>query len=458
MEPNLCCTVAEEKMVCMKEVAVQQCKKQKISNKSYSDDDDGDTFDVTLNTKQQALFDYLTQTKSFSPVFVSGSAGTGKSALLVALREHWLNEDKIVFVTAYTHLAARNINGRTCHSLFRFDFDLNLLRSQIGVPNYLIIDEISMVPEKMLDGIDSRMRQNSGKFSLPFGGVNVVVFGDLYQIPPVDKHRQLLPPYKADIWHSFELYELTENMRQSEPEFITNLNMLRVGNVNCIPYFNRFVVDALSAKNIDDSIGCTSLVSTHKEANDLNATCYAHIVNDKEELLCVVKRVSGRWTRDLIVFNEEQSQLIFGDAIKVCVGARVMITHTTDSFCNGDLGVVQSFTDKEIVIVREHDNKIGVLRQKCLAFNTKTPDVVTFLTGFPIAYGWAVTIHKAQGMTMKHLTVYPKCIFAPGQAYVALSRVVHSSGLKLASPIARNALCNMKYIQEVYDYMKPLNV
>lgn len=412
---------------------------------------------ATLNTRQQKLFDYLTQTKSFSPVFVSGSAGTGKSALLVALREHWLAEDKIVFVTAYTHLAARNINGKTCHSLFRFDFDLNLLRAQIGVPHYVIIDEISMVPEKMLDGIDSRLRQNSGKFSLPFGGVNVVVFGDLYQIPPVDKHQQLLPPYKSDIWHLFELYELTENMRQSEPEFIANLNMLRVGNVKCIPYFNGFVVDA-ATQNIEDSVGCTSLVSTHKEANDLNLKCYTHIcaaANKKEELVCVVKRSHGRWTKDIIVFNEEQAQLIFGESIRVCVGARVMITHTTDSFCNGDLGVVQSFTDKEIVIIREHDNKIGVLRQKCLTFNT-TPGVVTFLTGFPIAYGWAVTIHKAQGMTMKHLTVYPACIFAPGQAYVALSRVVHSSGLKLATPIARNALCNMNYIQEVYDYMKPL--
>nr|ARX72109.1 DNA helicase 2 [Erinnyis ello granulovirus] len=449
MEQNLSCTVVEESVENIRQDVQQTSKRQKISRVT---DEVGDN--TTLNEKQQKLFDYLTQTKSFAPVFVSGSAGTGKSALLVALREHWLKQDKIVFVAAYTHLAARNINGKTCHSLFRFDFELNLLRAQIGVPHYLIIDEISMVPEKMLDGIDSRLRQTSGKFSLPFGGVNVVVFGDLYQIPPVDKHH-LLPPYKADIWYYFELYELTENMRQSEPEFIANLNMLRVGDVKCLSYFNRFVVNA-ETQNIQDCVNCTSLVSTHKEANDLNKKCYAHIIGDGEEMVCTVKETKGRWNRDMVVFNEEQAQLIFGESIKVCVGARVMITHTTDTFCNGDLGVVRSFNENEIVVVREHDNKIGVLRPKCLTFNTKTLGVVTFVTGFPIAYGWAVTIHKAQGMTIKNLTVYPACIFAPGQAYVALSRAVHSSGLTLATPITRNALNNMEHIREVYEYMKLL--
>ncbi|ABC61239.1 helicase-2 [Choristoneura occidentalis granulovirus] len=442
MDQSLCYTAAEEeKIYSEKNDTPINAKKRKIEIK----------YSYKLNKKQQQIFDILTEKEIyFKPVFVSGSAGTGKSALLTTLREHWQGLQKIVYVAAYTHLAARNVSGKTCHSLFGFDFDLNLVKTYVGLPNYLIIDEISMIPEKMLDKIDSRLRQNSGNRYTPFGGVNVIVFGDLYQLPPVTKTSDYLPPYKADVWQCFRLFELTENMRQSETDFINNLNLLRIGDNTCLSYFNNMVLK--TPQSLEEKLLYTSLVSTHSEANALNNQCYNYNKSN-EEFLCDISTHTTKWRRNMLCFNVDQENLIFPQNLKVRKGTRVMITHTNDSFCNGDLGIVESFKEHEIYIRREHDDAIGVLRKRTLYFNTSTKGMVKQVIGFPITYGWAVTIHKAQGMTLKNLTVHPLRVFVPGQTYVALSRVTHSKGLKLAAPIPDSAFYDMSFVTLVYKSM-----
>nr|AWJ76665.1 helicase-2 [Lymantria dispar multiple nucleopolyhedrovirus] len=412
---------------------------------------------MLLNAKQQYIFDYFTQKDSFAPVFVSGSAGTGKSALLMALHEFWRRRNEIVLVAAYTNLAARNVKGKTCHSLFGFDFNLNAKCTPLPVkPRCVIIDEISMIPAKMLDGIDRKLQQTTGEHDKPFGGVNVIVFGDLYQLPPVNKTSDAKPVYAADAWNAFRLYELTENMRQSESVFIDNLNLLRVGDSKCLKYFNSLKLK--TPPRIEDQVKSTSLVSTHKEADAINRQCYEAVsANAQSRVVSVTENAVRRehMERDAQIFNSEQEKLIFKPELALCAGARVMITHTTAEFCNGDLGTVESVDEagRTVAVRREYDDQIGTLAPITLDFYDGANGQLKRLTGLPLAYGWAVTIHKAQGMTLKNLIVYPACVFAPGQAYVALSRTVHSSGLKLVGFLPKRAFCNTINVDYVYKNM-----
>ncbi|UOQ18824.1 helicase-2 [Olene mendosa nucleopolyhedrovirus] len=420
---------------------------------------------LRLNDKQQYIFNYFTQKDSFAPVFVSGSAGTGKSALLMALQKFWRRQNKIVLVAAYTNLAARNVDGKTCHSLFGFDFNLNMKHKPlIDKPKCVIIDEISMIPAKMLDGIDRKLKQTTGDCEKPFGGVNVIAFGDLYQLPPVNKTRDTKPVYTANAWTSFRLYELTENMRQSEGTFIENLNLLRVGDCKCLKYFNSLKLK--TPPRIEDQLKSTSLVSTHNEADAINRQCYEAVaatasgrVDFSTESVVVERQREKDEEKDVQIFTSEQEKLIFKAQLELCVGARVMITHATAGFCNGDLGTVEKIDEarRAVSVRREYDNQIETVTPIALHFYDGADGRVKRSTGLPLAYGWAVTIHKAQGMTLKNLIVYPACVFAPGQAYVALSRTVHSSGLKLVDSLPKRAFRNMINVDYVYKNLPKLD-
>lgn len=419
-----------------------------------------------LNEQQQKIFDYVTQQPCFEPIFVSGSAGTGKSALLKSLRTHWISHKKVVWVVSYTNLAARNVDGQTIHKLFGFDFKCNLSGGEgnkyAGAPNYFILDEVSMVPAKMLQNIHMFLQQNT-RLDLPFGGVNTIIFGDLYQLPPISNQQcHQLPPYCADIWKSLRLYHLTINMRQSESDFIEALNLLRVGDKKCLDFFDRKVMD--HSVTIEDQFQCTSLVPTHREADYINSKCYAHIKTISEIpvveyiLKLSVRRESKRM--HLMVYGAGQEELIFRDKLKYCVGTRVMITHNLKGlpFCNGDIGTVVDINEIGVLVKRECDGlqeRIGMVE---IAFETEKYNTVKVVTGLPMCYAWAVTIHKAQGMTVKNLIVHPLNIFAKGQAYVALSRVTHCEGLRLVNKIPVDCVMKMSDVDKVYATQNLLDV
>ncbi|AJK91783.1 DNAhel-2 [Spodoptera frugiperda granulovirus] len=417
----------------------------------------------TLNEEQQKLFDYVTGLEEFAPIFVSGSAGTGKSALLKALKKFWTEQDKLVWVVSYTNLAARNVEGSTIHKQFGFDFQCQLRNNDrnLGAPNYLILDELSMVPAMMLDGISERLKQST-RLDMPFGGVNTIMFGDLYQLPPISNAQSVqLPPYHAKVWPSLRLYELTTNMRQSESDFIEALNLLRVGNNACLNFFDKQVVT--SPISIEDQVKCTSLVATHREADLINAKCYAHVKKTQgdavpEYLLQLNYKPESRNLHQ-VVYASSQEGLVFKDGLKYCVGTRVMITHNLKGvgFCNGDIGTVMSVNEKGLTVKREVDGFEDVVSMIELAFETNVYKTVKLVTGLPMCYAWAVTIHKSQGMTLKNLIVHPENIFAKGQAYVALSRVTHCEGLRLVSKIPIQCVMKMNKVEKVYKKQRKLN-
>lgn len=417
---------------------------------------------TTLNEEQQRFFDYVTGRKSFRPIFVSGSAGTGKSALLKALKTFWHGQERVVWVVSYTNLAARNVDGNTIHKQFGFDFKGNLRsNSSSGAPHYFILDEVSMVPAKMLQGIHERLQQST-KMDLPFGGVNTIIFGDLYQLPPISNLQcKQLPPFCAKVWSSLQLYELTTNMRQSEADFIHALNLLRVGNVNCLPFFDSKVINYKIT--IDEQYNSTSLVPTHREADFINAKCYAHVKKLNQELNEYVLKLSVRSEsrrKHNIVYASTQEELIFKDGLKYCTGTRVMITHNLKglAFCNGDIGTIMDINECGVLVKRECDGLEELIKMTELPFETSTYGTVKVVTGLPMSYAWAVTIHKSQGMTVKNLIVYPRNIFAEGQTYVALSRVTHCEGLRLVSRITANCVMKMSEVDQVYAILPRLDV
>nr|QKV50030.1 ORF105 protein [Plutella xylostella granulovirus]QKV50148.1 ORF105 protein [Plutella xylostella granulovirus] len=414
---------------------------------------------LTLNEQQQKIYNYLTSVDCFEPIFVSGSAGTGKSALLVTLTKAWTMKNMRVDVGTYTNLAARNVNGKTLHKLFGFDLKMEL-RSNFcfNAPDYLIIDEISMVPDKMLAGIDERLQQ-AGLNGIPFGGVNVVVFGDLFQLPPISNDKDAAkPPYYASVWSSFKLYELTINMRQSEQEFIDALNKLRVGDLTCQKFFNKQVLK--KPPSIAEKLQCTSLVSTHKEADFNNNLCYNHIKKNKDEKTIELKEQYAQRFKHDIVYNANQEKIIFKDGMKYCVGTRVMITQTvpTTTLCNGDIGEIVSIDDEKLTFQRECDGQKFDVCQMTINFETSNYHTMKCVTGLTICQAWAVTIHKAQGMTLKNLIVYPERTFVEGQAYVALSRVTHCDGLKLVNKIPDSSIIEMRETVQVYKNLERLSL
>lgn len=416
---------------------------------------------VTLNQSQQRLFDYVMSKENIEPIFVSGSAGTGKSALLMALQKSWKENKKIVLTVAYTNMAAKNVEGFTCHSAFGFDFDLNLKNNICNVvPNCLIIDEISMIPDKMLNGIDEKLRYST-RVDKPFGGVNVIVFGDLYQLPPIDDDdkKNIKPPFYSRVWRSFKLYELTENMRQTETEFIANLNMLRVGDVRCKEFFDKLVTKPPS---ISDSVKCTTLTPVNYQANIVNRNCYNYIKaispNVKEHTVKIIQKIVKKtYENSNRLFNKKQEEMIFHPGMMFCVGTRIMVTHGSNGFCNGDVGVIME-VDAETgpLVKREHDGRLIWLSSVTVMFSTDDKQHVKIVTGLPMRYGWGSTVHKNQGMTVTNLIVNPDRVFAKGQAYVALSRVTHCSGLKLISPIPEHHIKAMDDVTEMYESMDKL--
>lgn len=426
--------------------------------------------DVPLNKKQQEVFNFCTGNDRLPcPLFVYGTAGTGKSVLIQALRKHFTREGLSCTVVAYTNLAARNVDGQTIHSSFGFDFNLCLRdfkRPALIPPHCVIIDEISMVPAEMLDGINSRLRHETGCYDLPFGGVKMIVFGDLLQLPPVsDKQsfashssRHTRPPYEASVWNQFKMVQLTENMRQSEEEFITALNQLRVGDVQCIDYFK--TLTSLPPK-VDVLLENTSLVPTRKEASQLNEQCYRHIRRNQsakhEEFTVTLTRTMTN-KRPEHVYKKQQLDMIFSEGLKYCVGARVMVTYNVQGrFCNGDVGYISDINEKGLWILRDYDAEKIPLNMVDVCFETASKDVFEEIRGLPLCHAWGLTIHKSQGMTLTNVIVYPTRVFEKGQLYVALSRAKSSKSLKIVGAVTEKGIIDMKEAKQALAEVPVIN-
>lgn len=399
-------------------------------------------FDNTLEDIMELLEE---DTQHF--IYLTGAAGTGKTTLIERVKDESLLKKMVV---APTGVAALNIGGSTINSAFRIGFDTFPVIQESKDPRFkkllknlelLIIDEISMVRAPMLDAISETLQihRNSSK---PFGGIHVLACGDLFQLPPVVKENEESAIFErygsvyffsADNFQAIEkpiFFELVTSFRQQDDkEFYNLLNNVRLG------------------KNLKSSI------------NMINKTCHNPEFDTESSLIITSRKYRAEQINDEMlnridgpttaVKSKEQGELNENDLpapreLRVKEDAKVMfIKNDPDGrWVNGTIGVVIDCSDKNKKVIkvkvdkevfkvkREEWNKVRYVYDE---YNDEMEEeVVSSFKQFPLKLGWAVTIHKAQGLTLDSCSVdLGEGAFATGQAYVALSRCKTLDALNL---------------------------
>ncbi|XP_076870505.1 uncharacterized protein LOC143521483 isoform X1 [Brachyhypopomus gauderio] len=440
----------------------------------------------SLNAKQSQIFYQirhwcLQKVRGEHPdpfhVFISGPGGVGKSVLIKAIHYEACrilsrlsqNPDETrVLLTAPTGVSAYNIDAATIHTSLSIGTDtklpyqplgdekINALRTKLGNLDILIIDEISMVDHKLLAYIHGRLRQikQCGDYSA-FGKVSIIAVGDFYQLSPVMGKPLYSEPVGVNLWQNhFALVELTDIMRQKDEAFAQLLNRLRKRQ-KCDPLLT---TDITMLKQCETGEGeCTTnlhIYATNEEVDDhnrrmLHLICSETTVIQAQDYDRIPK--TGRFQR-VKGHHGNMCNTCLSRSLHIGINARVMLLKNidvSDGLVNGAFGTVNAIhfnagEDFPPKIYVTFDNEITgtAVRAKsqCLQpdLQKATPiepdeERVTKSGGirrqFPLKLAWACTIHKVQGLTVDKAVVSLKKIFAPGQAYVALSRVTSLQGL-----------------------------
>ena len=437
-----------------------------------------------ISAEANYVLQFINQTNK--SVFLTGKAGTGKTTLL---KEIIRSTHKNTVVVAPTGIAALNAGGVTIHSMFQLPFGgfipannveahfsdslkfetkdtlrrhfrmSALKRHVIQNMELLIIDEVSMLRSDLMDAIDF-MLQSVRKKRTPFGGVQVLFIGDLLQLPPVirdEEWRTLRQYYKGKFFfHSHviqnnpPLYiELSKIFRQSDETFIELLNNLRNNKITTenISFLNQYVQPNFDLKA---NKGYITLTTHNAKADTINLQS----IND---LIGSATRYQAKITGD---FPEKIFPL--EETLELKIGAQIMFIKNDLSaeknYFNGKMGFVKSISAEEIWIHFPEENKsIEVERyewQNIRYFvneNTKEieEEVLGSFVHYPIKLAWAITVHKSQGLTFDKAALDVSQVFAPGQAYVALSRLRSLNGLVLLTPLRMNGISND---DDVMDY------
>lgn len=401
---------------------------------------------LQLTPEQQGVFDAIEGTREH--LFVTGRAGTGKSTLLNHLSWH---TTKQLVICAPTGVAALNVAGQTIHSLFKLPIGIignqpieqsRDVKKLLNTIDTLVIDEISMVSADLLDAMDRSLRQARQRKSEAFGGVQVVMFGDPFQLAPVppsdpEERAWMRDNYKsmwffdAHVWREAEMHihTLREIHRQHDDEFRNLLTAVRYGNVTEAMANRLNEVGARPAP----TDGIITLASKNATVSRINA----------REL----ERLPGQSMTAAAEINGD-----FGNArtypgefeLELKIGAQVMfLRNDTDGrWVNGSVGVVTRI-DKTVHVEidgDEHEVEPIVWEKLKYSYDAASKDLSREVVGefhqFPLRLAWAVTIHKSQGKTYDRAVVdLGARAFSPGQTYVALSRIRSLEGLYLTRPL-----------------------
>jgi ATP-dependent DNA helicase PIF1 len=413
-----------------------------------------------LSPEQAAVFAAIETTRE--NIFVTGRAGTGKSTLLNHLS--W-NTSKQVVICAPTGVAALNVGGQTIHSLFRLpigviaDHEIEHtaeVRKLLNTIDTLVIDEVSMVNADLLDALDRSLRQARQRKREPFGGVQVVLFGDPYQLAPVpgdaderayfdDQYRSMWF-FDAKVWDEADLqiYELTTIHRQHEGEFKYMLNAVRHGRVTA-EIAERLNTTGARTPPTDDII---TLATTNAAVNRINATELARLSG---RVLTAKAEVSGEFGGRAYPADE---------ALELKIGAQVMFLRNDadQRWVNGSVGRVTKIDQFVHVEIdgEEHQVQPAVWEKYKYSYSAVTKalkkDIVAEFTQFPLRLAWAVTIHKSQGKTYERAIVdLGQRSFAPGQTYVALSRISALDGLYLSRNLRPSDIIVDEHVQRFME-------
>jgi hypothetical protein len=420
-------------------------------------------------------------------IFLTGKAGTGKTTFLRQLKE---DLPKRMVVVAPTGVAAINAGGVTIHSFFQLPFGpilpgqilnekgnsakiegkafikkyrkekIDLIRSL----DLLIIDEISMVRADLLDGIDEVMRKFKNR-NLPFGGAQVLMIGDLQQLPPVVKNEEwslLNQHYKTPFFFSSRAFkssthisiELKHVYRQNDQDFIQILNEIRNNQLSTASYQE---LDKRYLPDFDpsDKEGYITLTTHNARAQKIN-----------DEKLESLKEKPRRFTATIDGQFPEYS-FPTDEHLSLKVGAQVMFVKNDSSpekrYFNGKIGTITDFKEDTIMVQCQDDpSEIEVSPEEWqnikYTINDKSKeieeDVVGQFAQYPLKLAWAITIHKSQGLTFEKAIIDANAAFAHGQVYVALSRCKTLEGLVLKSKLSRSGIICDNAVSSFTNYIE----
>ncbi len=411
-------------------------------------------------------------------LFLTGKAGTGKTTFLRNLKKESLKRTVIV---APTGIAAINAGGVTIHSFFQLPFapfipdttfnteqkhfrfskeKINIIRSM----DLLIIDEISMVRADLLDAIDSVLRRYRDRYK-PFGGVQLLMIGDLQQLAPVVKETEwnMLNHYYDTSYFfgslalkktTYATIELKQVYRQNDPYFLSLLNKVRENKADeqTLAELNqRYIPNFHPAKEK----GYIQLTTHNYQAQQINDHELSLI---KEPVFSYKAEVAG-------IFPEYSYPT--DETLMLKKGAQIMFVKNDPSpekrYYNGMIGEITSIDEDGFTVhTKEKNEKIIVQPEEWTnskyVLNEETKEITEEQEGvfkqYPVKLAWGITIHKSQGLTFEHAIIDARSAFAHGQAYVALSRCKTLEGMVLSSPLSVNAIISDTIIDDYNQYIE----
>ena len=434
----------------------------------------GGNINTAMETNYELELAYRCIENTDSHLFLTGRAGTGKTTFLHYLKEH---STKRMVVLAPTGIAAINAGGVTIHSFFQLPFapyipeaeykmskefkygkeKINIIRSL----NLIVIDEISMVRADLLDAVDMllrRYRQNN----TPFGGVQLLMIGDVQQLAPVAKKedKQLLSPYYSTLYFfgshalkqtSYITIELKQVYRQKESLFLDLLNVVRSKEVD------EKTLQLLNSRCIqpDEKSANVRLTTHNYQADEINNKFLRKLKTRSYEFKAEISGLfpeSSYPTDELLILKK---------------GAQVMFLKNAQGpikkYYNGKIGVITSIDENHIEVCCQGEEEAFEVEPEewtntKYVLNKATKEISEQVEGsfrqYPLRLAWAITIHKSQGLTFDNVIIDVAAAFAHGQVYVALSRCRTLNGLILSSPIHAKGIIKDSQVDAFTRYME----
>lgn len=422
---------------------------------------------LVLETAFTDILDQLDRSKGH--FFVTGKAGTGKSTLLQLFRK---TTHKKIVVLSPTGISALNVQGQTIHSFFQFPPRLLVpheiyinkrLISLLKTVEAIIIDEVSMVRADVMDAIDSSLRLHR-RSTESFGGVQMILFGDLFQLPPVVASQEekiyFNSVYSSAYFFSANVFqkvhvqmvELSKVYRQNERTFIRLLDAIRTMQ------FDYDDLESLNERYLPDAVieePFLTLCSINALANQINS-----------QRLSAIDEPSYFFSADIKGdFNEKLYPT--DSRLELKKNAQVVLLRNDPErrFVNGTLGIIKTISDEGIIVqIQKEDGAISEVdlprmtwenlryRHSLSTGDTIEAEIIGSFMQYPVKLAWAVTIHKSQGKTYDRVAIdLGRGAFEHGQSYVALSRCRQLDGVYLKKPLTARDIIVDETVVDFYD-------
>ena len=397
-------------------------------------------------------------------VFVTGSAGTGKTYLLQQFIGYLHERQIYPTIVAPTGIAASHLKGQTIHSFFalgirdtvvdngyvEFLLEKSYLKSRFSKLKILIIDEVSMVSPEIFSSMDKILRAFKNS-PLAFGGVQVVISGDFFQLPPVSREfKEKRFAWQSPAWKSLDLKScyLNEKFRQNDERLIGILDEIRGA---CISEKSRELLDSRYRKELSGEYQPTKLYTHNMDVDRINLEELNRLQNPPQLFKFTskgsAKNIEKIFKTALIV----EELTLKKDAIVIFVK-----NNPEKEYVNGTTGVVVGF-ENDIPLVKTSMGKIiRVVAEDWTIENDKSETIAT-VSQIPLRLAWAITIHKSQGMTLDAAEIDLSKTFEVGQGYVALSRIKSIEGLRLMG-FNEMALCVDPLILRIDEPIKKASI